>query len=563
MINTFLLRAKRQPRWGVMGAGTAPIYIMPPLRRSVRIKQRDNTYVCRTIETSDSSSEESEEYIPLEQKGMFVELTKYALNKAVTYTEIANAPCSRDIKYYAMMKVTELLETVESGLNCDYISENNALRSLISIPETKEELTMYTTVSEIQNSGISSGEYNHAMFLLALRNREPLGSSTYDAFDEKIKKIIRGNDAIMKYKAELIENKKGINKSNYDAIAKWIALEESTNENNEKHKIIDKIKVSLRIPHGLAAVDTVTTDEFIAAMNAEMYGMDAIKIQLLQMYYSPNTSHAVAITGPPGIGKTKICKAFSIASKRPIAFINIGAMKDTTALTGTFSSWLGAEPGTLVKSLMEMNANNGIIVLDEIDKIDMTKNYSIFSTLLTILDPSQNSEFSDEFIAEIKIDLSKITFICTMNDIEEVSPILRDRLKIIHCKGYTQDEKVALIVDYFVPRFAKEFSIDPAPVMTVETAILAINATKGMNNSNAIEPGVRSLIKIIKSAIEWINFISKAKSANLQEITKKSHKDYPLTYAGIITNDLITAIAKSLSVIKNSSCDANVSHLYL
>jgi ATP-dependent Lon protease len=365
---------------------------------------------------------------------------------------------------------------------------------------------------------------------------------------------------INNYKTMLLENKKAISDHNKKIISAWIKIEESSDESNDKHKIMEKIKYSLALPHNLVAIKSPSMCDFFATINNEIYGLHGIKVQLMQA----NSSNAtvLGLAGPPGIGKTQICKSYAKAARRPIAFINIGTVKDSTAFTGTYTSWLGAEPGAIVKALCNMSVANGIIVFDEIDKLDMSKHFSIYSTLLAILDPSQNRKFEDEFLAGIHIDLSRITFICTMNDKNNVDHILLDRIKVIPCNGYSTAEKIELTMNYFIKRFSTEAGLATPVNITQAVAEHTVLSSKKITGTE--EPGVRQLIKIIKSAIEWVVFTNNAKENNydLKAVTQFSHKNYPTTIEdNTITKELIDAIIETMSSKKQDT--NHLDHLYL
>ena len=132
---------------------------------------------------------------------------------------------------------------------------------------------------------------------------------------------------------------------------------------------------------------------------------------------NPNaTRQVIALSGPPGIGKTAICRAHEFASGIPLEFCNIGSCSDVEALKGSTSVWNGASAGILAKSMTRMGCNNGTIVLDEIDKINQGSHRSkgIYMTLLEVLDYSQNDKYEDQFLSEIPIDLSHVTFMLSL-----------------------------------------------------------------------------------------------------------------------------------------------------
>jgi ATP-dependent Lon protease len=530
-----------------------PIDNQTTLRRSVRIKQKDGTFIRRNIRKKQK---------PVFDEKKFSDIIKKGLKEYVDYTTIINAPCSDEMKFLAIGKLNEI--TAQSDPSAmilpDIINGHKIINQMINAPHNPDAISLYTSQEQINNAAISVQERANAMFYLVQRNKFLIGSDDYESFDRKIKTILRGSLEINNYKTIIAENKKGISEHNKKIISTWIKIEESSDDTNDKHKIMDKIKYSLALPHNSVIAEVPSMAEFFETIAKEIYGLHSIKVQLMQA--NSSRANVIGLAGPPGIGKTQICKSYAKAAKRPIAFINIGTIKDATTFTGTYTSWLGAEPGAIVKALCNMSVANGIIVFDEIDKLDMSKNYSIYSTLLAILDPSQNKKFEDEFLAGIHIDLSRITFICTMNNIENIDHILLDRIKIIPCAGYSFSEKTELTMNYFIKRFSEEAHLDPPAQITQEDAEYLVASAKKINGAD--EPGVRQLIKIIKSAIEWIVFVNNANknSYDMAKITQFSHKMYPISIElNKITKKLIDAVIDSM--IAKKVANSHLEHLYL
>jgi ATP-dependent Lon protease len=351
-------------------------------------------------------------------------------------------------------------------------------------------------------------------------------------------------------------------------IAIWNEQKNSLGDSQEKVSLLmQKINCAMKLPYN-NVVSNVNCDynfatSYIGKINEKLHSMEKIKTQLLQSIFSKSSSQVLAFSGPPGIGKTQICRAHAYACGLPISFINIGALKDATSLKGSLGVWVGSEPGAITKALMSMGVANGIIVFDEIDKIDPKNSHAVYTTLLEILDPSQNKNFTDEFLPGINIDLSKVTFLCTMNDETAVNPILLDRIKVIPCDNYTVTEKINIIRKHFIPIFSNEIGLHNAIAISDHVAILAINGTAKINSSHKVEPGVRLIQKIIKSALEWLNFISKVFTTKdeFEMLIGTAYKKYPTDNKFEITEGLINAIIDNLSN-KGNNCD-NVSHFYL
>jgi ATP-dependent Lon protease len=201
-------------------------------------------------------------------------------------------------------------------------------------------------------------------------------------------------------------------------------------------------------------------------LNEELYGMNNIKEQLLFFINNKLTKKdmsgaAIALEGLPGIGKTCIINALSKALDLPMTCIQIGGAKDSSFLTGFSYTYEGAQPGAIVQALQELKCLNGIIFIDEIDKIPHTdKGNEISKALLHIIDPSQNFAFHDKYLSnQFDIDLSKIWFIYTLNNRNDIERTLCDRIPIIKVSGYTFHEKCEIAYKYLIPRALKNMNI--------------------------------------------------------------------------------------------------------
>ena len=280
--------------------------------------------------------------------------------------------------------------------------------------------------------------------------------------------------------------------------------------NEEYSKIKHWLKWAVNIPHDNikeAKVDNI--NEFITKasqkLDEELFGMENVKEQIL-LYISaklmnPNMRRSnLGLVGPPGVGKTAIARMIAKVMEWGFEQISFGGMDKPDFLKGHEYTYIGAQPGVIVKSLKQMGHKNGVIFLDELDKA--AEHPDIRAALLHLVDQSQNFDFKDNFLGEISIDLSKIWYVGSMNKIPE-DQALADRWWIIKVNGYTKQEKVHIVEDYLIPKAMKNIGIDKNNI-EFDKSIISYLIDKVCKPE---EKGVRSIEKYIFDIISKIHFI--------------------------------------------------------
>jgi ATP-dependent Lon protease len=178
----------------------------------------------------------------------------------------------------------------------------------------------------------------------------------------------------------------------------------------------------------------------------------------------------VALVGPPGVGKTSLGASVARSLGRRFVRIALGGVRDEAELRGHRRTYVGAQPGRLVRALQEAGSMNPVVVLDEIDKVGADWRGDPASALLEILDPAQNHTFRDHYL-DVDLDLSDVLFIATGNVAETIPRPLLDRMEIIHLDGYTHDEKVAIARDHLLARQVAHNGLRPGEVTVTDAAL--------------------------------------------------------------------------------------------
>jgi ATP-dependent Lon protease len=389
----------------------------------------------------------------------------------------------------AFERKVELLETTDV--------EERLTKVLDWVKEAMAELEVADRIRKEVSDGL---EKNQREFLLRQQMsaiRKELGE---DGEDENV---------IDEYRTKLAElsDAGALTEATREAVDREIGRLERTPAQNMEHGWIRTwLDTVLGIPWADRTTDDLDIDDARRILDEDHTGLDEVKERIVEFLavrklraergldnagdddptQKRKPGAIVALVGPPGVGKTSLGASVARALGRKFVRVALGGIRDEAEIRGHRRTYVGAQPGRIVRAITEAGAMNPVFLLDEVDKVGADWRGDPSSALLEVLDPAQNHSFRDHYL-EVDLDLSDVLFIATANVMETIPGPLLDRMEIVRLDGYTEDEKVAIARDHLVERQVSRNGLRDGEVVVTEGAL------RGVVADYTREAGVRNL----------------------------------------------------------------------
>lgn len=362
-----------------------------------------------------------------------------------------NLPSEASIILKNIENPSFLIHFVSSNLNSSLLEKQKLLE--INNIKARAEVLMNLLQTELQYAELKNKVTN--------KTRAELDKQQKDYFLQQQMKAIKeelGGENV----AEVNDMRKKAEGKNWPVAAKEMFIKgieklERMHPSTPDYSVVyNHLDLMLDLPWNNYTKDQYDLKKAKKVLDHDHYGMGKIKERILEYLAvlklkGDMKSPILCFVGPPGIGKTSLGKSIANAINRKYVRVSLGGLHDESEIRGHRKTYIGAMPGRILQSIRKTKSSNPVMILDEIDKVGNDFRGDPSSALLEVLDPEQNNNFYDNYL-ELEYDLSKVLFIATANNLQNIAPALRDRLEIIDLSGYAIEEKIEIAKRHLLPK---------------------------------------------------------------------------------------------------------------
>ena len=390
------------------------------------------------------------------------------------------------------LSASELADTIGHYINSDLVEREKILaepdinkRLLLVLASMQKEKAINEIENSINNRVKKSIDENQKEFYL----REKL-----KAIKEELGDAPNGEDEVERFRSMIKDNPypQNVKDKLTEELARYEMMPSTSPEANVVRTYLDWMT---KLPWFEMTEDNQDITKVEQILDEDHFGLKKPKERIVEQLAVKQMTQSlkapiICLVGPPGVGKTSISKSIARALDRKFVKISLGGVTDESEIRGHRRTYLGSMPGRIIQGMKKAGVMNPVFLLDEIDKMASDYKGDPTSAMLEVLDPEQNSMFSDNYIEE-PYDLSQVLFIATANDLGGIPEPLRDRLEIIELSSYTEQEKLMIAKDHLIKKELKNHGLTDEQLTITDDALMYIirHYTR--------EAGVRQLERLI------------------------------------------------------------------